>query len=326
MGEAYWSLESVPAEFPPSVVTIGNFDGIHLGHRKILKLTLERARAEGLRAAAMTFDPHPSRIVAPEHAPLLMTTPRQRVEKFFEHGVDAALVLPFTAETAALTPEEFVVRVLVEKLRVRRVVVGENFRFGRRSEGNVDTLKELGRKFDFEAEPVAAVRIGGHIVSSTRIRGLVAEGRVETARRLLGESYRLEGPVVGGRGVGSKLTAPTLNLDPEAELIPADGVYVSATRDPDSGPWRASVTNVGVRPTFGAGARTVETHILDEFQSEAPARIEVFFHRRLREERKFDSAEELRGQIRRDVARARRYFSLLDAVSGEPVRELSESD
>ena len=311
MAEAYFSLEQGPREAPPCVLTIGNFDGVHLGHQKILRLTAERAREQGLIAAALTFDPHPTRVVAPERAPALMTTPADRIRRFAKLGIETVWVLPFTAETAALAPEEFVARVLVERLRARRIIVGGNFRFGRRQQGDVAMLAELGRRWGFDVETVEPVLAGGQVVSSSRIRKLLAEGKAHAVRALLGDCFRLRGERVAGRGIGARQTVPTVNLTPETELLPGDGVYISEALDLESDRRWPSVTNVGVRPTFGGGDRTVETHLLEDLEGEGPARLEIVFYRRLRGEARFASAVELRGQILRDIARARLFFHRL---------------
>ena len=314
MLKVYRSLDEFPSDFGPSVVTIGNFDGVHRGHRKILEIASTAAEEHGWRTATLTFDPHPLQVVAPDRAPQVMTTIEQRRELLQELGVDAMVVLPFTQAFSKQSPEEFVEQVLVRGLGCACVVVGENFRFGHRQAGDIDTLKGLGRKYGFLSETVGPFRIGGQIVSSSRIRAAVAAGRTDVARRLLGRSFELVGEVVSGRGIGSKSTAPTLNLEPQVDLWPANGVYVSETREL-SGPrsWR-SVTNVGVRPTFGESDRTIETHLLDPIGGASPTAIGVSFLRRLRNEQLFESSGSLREQIYQDIAEAERYFRLRDRI------------
>jgi len=319
MLKLFRSLDEVPADFGPSVVTIGNFDGVHCGHRKILDLANRLAEQNGWRTATLTFDPHPLQVVAPERAPHLMTTIEQRREILESTGVEAMVVLPFTQEFSRQSPEDFVEQVLVRGLHCACVVVGENFRFGHRHAGDIDTLKRLGRHYGFVAETVGPLRMGGQTVSSSRIRAAVAAGRTDVARRLLGRPFELAGEVVPGRGIGSKSTAPTLNLNPQADLWPAKGVYISETREL-SGPrrWR-SVTNVGVRPTFGESDRLVETHLLDPLEGPSPTAIGVGFLRRLRDERPFESSEALREQIYRDIAESKRYFRLRDKIQAHRV-------
>jgi len=316
MAKPHWTLADLPEGFGPCALTIGNFDGVHLGHRRILSVTIERARAEGLQAVALTFDPHPLKLVAPERAPKLLTAPEQRLRRFDELGVDASVTAEFTPELAAFEPSQFVEKILIDKLHVAWVIVGRNFRFGRRSSGDIDTLKELGQKLGFRIEAVEPVRAGGEVVSSTRIRRIIREGRVQAVRRLLGDCFRLEGLVVAGRGVGSKHTAPTLNLRPDTMLLPADGVYVTSTRETSGSRGWTSVTNVGVRPTFGESERTIETYLLDGFDGRTPDRIELTFHRRLRDETRFETAAELSRQIQADAERARRFFRSLEALRG----------
>lgn len=314
MLKLFRSLDEIPADFGPSVVTIGNFDGVHCGHRKILDLANCLAQQHGWQTATLTFDPHPLQVVAPERAPRLMTSIEQRLEILESTGVEAMVVLPFTTEFSMQSPEEFVEQVLVRGLRSACVVVGENFRFGHRHAGDIDTLERLGRRYGFVTETVGPFRMGGQTVSSSRIRAAVAAGRTDVARRLLGRPFELAGEVVPGRGIGSKSTAPTLNLNPQADLWPANGVYISETREL-SGPrrWR-SVTNVGVRPTFGESDRVVETHLLDPLEGSSPTAIGVGFLRRLRDERSFESSEALREQIHRDIAESKRYFRLRDKI------------
>jgi riboflavin kinase/FMN adenylyltransferase len=307
----YRSLAATPPDFGPSVLTIGNFDGVHFGHRRILRRLNELARQHGWKPSVLTFDPHPTRVVAPDRAPLLMTSPDRRAELMEGEGVEQVLILPFTSETAQLSPEEFVSRILVERLGARAVLVGDNFRFGHKHAGNVRLLTELGKRYGFETEVVPAVRWRGRVVSSSGIRELILAGRVSLAARLLQHAYALEGEVVEGRGVGSKQTVPTLNLATATELIPARGVYVTRTYDLTGGPasqWD-SITNVGYRPTFGSSDQlTIETFLLEPLQGESPRRIRVEFLWRVRDERKFDSPEALRAQILKDVRVAQSYF------------------
>ena len=317
MFQAYQSLDDVPADIGPCVLTVGNFDGVHRGHQRILIEAVEIARSEGWRSVALTFDPHPTKVVAPERAPVLLSSMGQRLERFEQIGVDAALVMPFTQALAALSPEDFVSQIVVERLGARAVVVGSNFRFGRRHAGDVATLVELGRHYGFSGRAVEPLEIEGEVVSSTRVRNAVLEGRMERANRLLGEKFRLWGTVVRGRGVGRNLNAPTLNIEPDSELLPADGVYVTQTLDLATGELWRSVTNVGVRPTFDLAERAVETHLISEFDGQRLERIEVRFLKRLREERKFDSPDELRDQIMTDVAQAERLFSLHETVAAD---------
>jgi riboflavin kinase/FMN adenylyltransferase len=294
-----------------SVLAIGNFDGIHLGHQTILRAVVVRARETQAIATALTFDPPPLKVLRPESAPLRLSTNVQRMDWFNVAGLEAAVVLPFTMALAQLSPQEFVEQILVRDLRIRSVLVGENFRFGHQQSGDVRLLREFGRKLGFEVIVIPAVVAHGEIVSSTLLRRKIAAGDVTRAARLLGRPFVLTGEVVTGTGTGRRFTFPTLNLTPEQELLPARGVYITRTQfDGDTKRYR-SVTNVGMRPTFGGTALAVETHLLD-FQGETtPKRIEVRFWKRLRKEKKFSSPEELRAQIARDIAAANRFFSRL---------------
>jgi riboflavin kinase/FMN adenylyltransferase len=234
-----------------------------------------------------------------------------------EEGIEQVLILPFTRELAMLTPEEFVERLLVKALGARAVLVGDNFHFGHKQAGNVNVLAELGRKFGFETEIVPAVSWRGRVVSSSSIRDLIRAGSVSLAARLLQHAYGLEGEVVSGRGVGSKQTVPTLNLATKAEVIPANGVYITRTRDQADGREWNSVTNIGYRPTFGTSEQlSIETFLLDPLEGDTPERIRVEFLRRIREERKFDSPDALRGQIFKDVRTAQAWFRRVKAWTG----------
>jgi riboflavin kinase/FMN adenylyltransferase len=311
---AFRATEEVPADFGPSVVTIGNFDGVHAGHREILRRVVAVGTERGLVPVALTFDPHPARVLAPARAPKLITTVNQRLRRMESEGVHAALLLPFSMELAQLSPEEFARTVLAETLRARYVIVGEDFRFGHKQAGDLATLRGLGEPFAFEVESAGSILRRGQRMSSTAVRKLVEAGRVSRACRMLGEPFALEGPVVKGRGVGSKQTVPTLNLAPENELLPATGVYVTRTRDLNgAGNWR-SITNVGYRPTFHGQDLSCESYLLDAFDGDTPERIEVGFIRFVREERKFDSPELLREQILKDVSFANRIHARLDRM------------
>jgi riboflavin kinase/FMN adenylyltransferase len=305
----YRSLEEIPADFGPSALTIGNFDGVHAGHRRILRRLKALAAARGWKPSVLTFDPHPTRVVAPERAPQLMTSPARRAQLMTEEGVEQVLILPFDRDISLLTPEQFVGQLLVERLGARAVVVGDNFRFGHHQAGNVAMLQRLGKELGFETEIVPAVNCRGQVVSSSGIRRLISNGRVAMAARFLERPFRLDGEVVSGRGIGSRETVPTLNLAPPAALVPAPGVYLTRTSDPESGNQWDSLTNVGYRPTFGESDRlTIETFLLGPLAPPAPRRIAVEFLERLREERKFETPEALKARILQDVAVARRYF------------------
>lgn len=305
-----WSAQFGESE-RGSVLAIGNFDGIHLGHQAILRAVRQRAEESGSVATALTFDPPPRRVLKPESAPQRLSTNAQRMDWFGAGGLEAAVVMPFTLELARLPPEDFVADILVRDLQVRTVLVGENFRFGHRQAGDVKLLRELGMRHGFEVVVIPPVIYRGETVSSTAIRKAISEGDVSHAACLLGRPFVLTGEVVSGTGTGRRFTFPTLNLQPEQELLPARGVYVTRTLLEGETQSRRSVTNVGNRPTFNGSALSVETHLLEFSGETTPKRIEVRFWKRLREEKKFTGPEELRAQIARDIASADRFFSRL---------------
>jgi len=294
-----------------SVLAIGNFDGIHLGHQAILRATVERAQALNAVSTALTFDPSPRKVLHPESAPPRLSTNEQRLEWFNALGLEAVVVLPFTLELARLSPAEFVEQILVRDLSVRAILVGENFRFGHKQAGDVKLLSELGAKHGFAVVIVPPVFYRGEVVSSTIIRREIAEGDVSHAARLLGRPFALTGEIVTGTGPGRRFTFPTLNLAAEQELLPARGVYI--TRSCFEGQTRShrSVTNIGLRPTFNGSSLSIETYLLDTQLETTPQRMEVRFWKRLREEKKFTGPEELRAQIALDIARANKFFSRL---------------
>lgn len=310
-GTVYRSLAETPRDFGPCAITVGNFDGVHAGHRKILRRVVALAREEGWRAAALTFDPHPTKLLAPASAPRLLTTLDERARMILEQGIDQILILPFTMEVAALTPEEFVREILVDKLGVRAVLVGANFHFGKRAAGDAASLEQLGERYNFETDILPPVVWRKRMISSSEIRRLVAAGDVSTACRMLNRPHSLDGAVVHGEGIGSKQTVPTLNLDTKAEVVPKDGVYVTRTRESRSSREWPSITNVGYRPTFDGQRRSIETYLLSALDGPPPREISVEFLRRVRDERKFETPEALKAQILRDVARAQAYFRRL---------------
>jgi riboflavin kinase / FMN adenylyltransferase len=301
-----------------AVLSVGNFDGLHLGHQKILRQVIEHAQAQRAIAGVITFDPHPLKVLRPGQAPPMVETIGQRLERFAAIGLDAALVLHFDRALAALSPEEFVRGVLVEELKTAAVLVGQNFRFGHKQAGNVETLTDLGRRFGFAVHVVDPVVIDGEFVSSTAVRNAVAEGRVAHAARLLGRPFALTGEIVRGAGRGSAVLFPTLNLAAEQELLPKVGVYATETRV-ERRLYR-SATNVGFRPTFDGTLLGVESHLFDFSQEVTEGRLEVRFWERLRDEKKFSGPAELRAQIAADLHETRDYFRRRDLAAAQPVR------
>lgn len=302
------SVGELPGDFGPCAITIGNFDGVHIGHQQIVRRLAAVAHEHGWKAAALTFDPHPTRLVAPARAPRLLTTPEQRARLMLDQGLDEVLILPFTPEIAELTPEEFVREILSGKLHARTVLVGDNFRFGNRAAGDAHALQELGHKYGFSTEIIQAISRRGRIISSSGIRQAIEAGQVSLACRMLGRPYALIGQVVPGAGIGSKQTVPTLNLETKGEVLPKTGVYITKTREAGSSREWPSITNVGYRPTFNGHGLTIETFLLSALDGETPQEISVEFLRWVREERKFPNPEALKSQILHDVGQANEYF------------------
>ncbi len=309
------SLEEVPANFGPTIVSVGNFDGIHCGHRQVLKEVVGRARASGSKAVAVTFEPHPFRILRPDVTPRLLT-PLARKEALLEQsGLDALLEIPFTRDFSMTTPEEFARNILAGKLRAKEVHEGQNFHFGHKAQGTIERLKELGREFGFEVKVYPVMMVRGVPVSSSQIRTLLSVGNVSRARRLLGRVFSITGAPGRGRGYGHKYTVPTINLSRYDDLVPGNGVYLTRTRV-DNEVFN-SVTNVGIRPTFGDESFAIETHLLDFHPIDVTAQteVEISFLQWRRAEIKFPSVEALKEQIGKDVRRAQRYFQLLEKTS-----------
>jgi len=312
--QVFRHLDDIPADFGPTVVSVGNYDGVHLAHCEVVRHMAERARSFGGKAVVVTFEPHPLRILRPDVAPKLLTPLSAKLKLLEQTHVDAVLVLPFTRDLSMMSAEDFARDVLAGSLRAREVHEGYNFHFGHKARGNVDTLADLGRQFGFAAKIFPEQLLRGHHVSSSEIRKLVAEGKVSRARALLGRPFSIIGNPGRGRGYGHKYTVPTINFARYDELVPADGVYITWLRVGDE--CFEAVTNVGNRPTFGTESFAIESHILNfhpiELLPDTP--LELSFLKRLRGEIKFPSVEALREQIAKDVHKARRYFRLREAA------------
>ncbi|HLJ90126.1 MAG TPA: riboflavin biosynthesis protein RibF [Candidatus Angelobacter sp.] len=310
------SLEEVPQDFGPSLVTVGNFDGVHCGHREVLREVAERARSVGCKTIAVTFDPHPIRLLRPDLAPKLITPQPIKEALLQEAGLDALLVIPFTREFSMMPAVDFARNILAGKLRAKEVHEGENFQFGYKAEGNVERLIEFGREMGFSVKTCHVRMVRGETVSSSQIRKLIAAGKVARARRLLGRTFSLTATSDRGRGYGSKYTVPTINLGRYDELVPGNGVYLTRTRV--GAEVFNSITNVGTRPTFGDNLYAIETHLLDFHPIELTpeTEVEVSFLLFRRPEIKFPSVDALREQIGKDVLRAKRYFQLERAAAG----------
>jgi riboflavin kinase/FMN adenylyltransferase len=310
----YTQLASLPAATGPVVATIGNFDGVHLGHQGVIAEVIARARFLGGSSLAITFDPHPARVLRPgQPLPLITPLPR-RLELLAATGLDACLVLPFTDELRRTSARDFAADILVRAAHVTEIHEGESFRFGYQATAEVHSLEALGRELGFTVAVYSPLVLRGAAVSSSRVRALIAAGNVSAARALLGRPFAIDSKPAPGRGYGSRYTVPTINLAPYSELLPAHGVYVT-TLAVGSGPSAQifdAVTNVGNRPTFGADSFAVESHLLNfqplDLTEQTPLRLT--FLRRLRDEQRFPSTVALRDQIALDVTRARRYLAL----------------
>ncbi len=299
-----------PARWTHPVLALGNFDGVHRGHRKILDRVKRGAGERGATSVVMTFEPHPPRVVRPDKAPPLLMTLPQKLEAIGRAGIQGTAIVRFTRELSQWDPETFVRTVLVEWMRVAEVWVGANFLFGHDRSGNFSLLRTLGARYGFRAEKIDPVRYREFVVSSTRVRRLLSEARVDEAGALLGHQYYIDGTVVEGDRRGRGLGFPTANLATENELLPADGVY--ATTASIDGLVRPSVTNVGVRPTVDdSGHRVIESHIIGIDRDLYGSTIRLGFVQRLRDERRFESLDALKAQIGADLLRARTLFDRL---------------
>jgi riboflavin kinase / FMN adenylyltransferase len=316
--QVFRSLEEIPGGFGPSVAVIGNFDGVHRGHHQVMSTVAAEARANGYRSIAITFDPHPELFLRPAAAPRLLTPIPERLRLMASTGIEAVLVLPFCESLACLEAREFVETILVEKLRLRSIHEGANFRFGHRAQAGIVELAEFGQEFGFQVTVHPAVQVRGMAVSSTAIRELVAAGDVRRARWMLGHTFSVRSTPARGRGIGGRLLVPTVNLASYRELLPAFGVYVTRLTITSAEGDRCfqSITNIGNRPTFGEPSFAVESHILDfepvDLTEETP--LELEFLQRLRPEIAWPSPEALKAQIMKDIGRAQRFHRLSNAI------------
>src|SRR5579863_9303326 len=309
--QIFHKLEDIPAGFGPTLLSVGNFDGVHRAHTRVVANIVARARDQGRKSVAVTFEPHPVRILRPDSGLKLLTPTPEKLRLLEATGVDAVLLLPFTRDLSLMTPRDFAHDILKSKLQAREVHEGYNFHFGNKAAGDINLLAEFGRDMGFEVKAYPELRLRGEPVSSTQICKLLAGGRVSRARHLLARPFNILSTAGRGRGYGSQYTVPTINLSRYEELVPKHGVYVTRTRVGEE--CFDSVTNVGNRPTFGADSFAIETHLLNFHPLEltAETEVEIHFLDRIRDEKKFESVEALREQICMDVHRARRYFQLL---------------
>jgi riboflavin kinase/FMN adenylyltransferase len=308
----FHKLEDVPPDFGPTIVSVGNFDGVHRAHRHVLDEISQRAKTANAKSVAVTFDPHPARILRPDDNLKLLTPLPEKLRLLEATGIDAVLLLPFSRDLSLMTPQQFAHEILKEALHAREVHEGYNFHFGHKAAGNIQTLRELGREMGFEVHDYPEMRLRGEPVSSSHIRKLLVEGRVSRARHLLARPFSILSTPGRGRGYGSKYTVPTINLARYEELVPKDGVYITRTRIGSGKECECfdSVTNVGNRPTFGGDSFAIESHLLNfhPLELSADTEIELHFLDRLRDEIKFPSVEALKEQIGRDVGKAQKYL------------------
>ena len=309
--QVFHKLEDVSLELGPCVVTVGNFDGVHRAHTQVLQEIVRRAKETGAKAVAVTFDPHPARILRPDCGLKLLTPLPEKLRLLEATGLDAVLALPFGRDLSLLTPRQFAERILKKRLHAREVHEGYNFRFGHKAAGDVNQLMQFGLEMGFDVKIYTEQKLRGEAVSSSHIRKLLSEGRVSRARHLLARPFSILGTPGRGRGYGTKYTVPTINLARYDEMVPKDGVYITCTRVGTES--FDSVTNVGNRPTFGADSFAIESHLLNFHPIELTpeSEVEISFLNRVRDEVKFSSVEALREQIARDVRKAQRYFHLL---------------
>ena len=291
----------------PTVLTLGVFDGLHLGHQRIMQTVVERAKTVNAVATAITFDPHPRAVLHPESAPPLLQTLDQRLANFKVLGIEQAIVVAFDREFAAQPAEDFLTNVVHDRLHAKEVYLGKGFAFGKNRGGNIDLLRQMSENLGFFADEVDEVTLRGKRISSSKIRDLLAEGKINIARRMLGRPYGVEGVIVRGNRRGHTIGFPTANLHPHNRVIPKFGVYATATLI--DGKWRRSITNIGVRPTFENTAEpSIETYLFDFDGDLYGDVLRVRFLHRIRDERKFSGVDELKAQIEKDTKRALNYF------------------
>jgi riboflavin kinase/FMN adenylyltransferase len=308
------SLAEAQGQFGPASLAIGNFDGVHIGHRALISAVSDYAQAHALRKGVLTFHPHPTVLVAPDRVPPMLCGLDERIQFLQELGVERILVLPFTKELSLFTPEQFVSGVLVGALNTKATFVGDNFHFGHRQAGTPAVLTQLGERYGFATTFLKPVTYKGEVVSSSAIRSALIAHRLAFASRLMGRCFSVAGQVAAGQGIGARQTVPTLNILPVPEQLLLRGVYITRTLDLNSDRNWASITNVGVRPTFQGEGVTIESYLLSALTGDAPREIRVEFRRFVRAERQFENPDALKQQIWRDVARAQTYWRRLAKV------------
>jgi riboflavin kinase/FMN adenylyltransferase len=300
-------LRDIKEKFTKSIVTLGNFDGLHLGHQELIKMVIRRAKETGGKSLVVTFRPHPLKILAPEKCPPLISIYEEKIRLFDKLGIDVLVKIPFTLEFSAMAPERFIKDVLCDLLGAKEIFVGYNYRFGKGRKGNIGTLKELGKKCGFVVREVKQVSLNGEEISSTKIRRLLGEGDVEHAARLLGRTYAVTGIVVKGDGRGKSLGFPTANIVPKHAIIPAKGVYAVRLYVRDK--LYDGIANIGLRPTFGKKDLTIEVHVFDFDEDIYNEEVSLYFIKKIREEKKFETPGDLARQIRSDILAAKEILT-----------------
>jgi riboflavin kinase / FMN adenylyltransferase len=313
--QTFHHLDDVPGDLGPTLVSVGNFDGVHRAHQHVIDEIVQRAKAENAQSVVVTFEPHPIRILRPDHNFKLLTPLPEKLCLLEATGVDVVLLLPFSRDLSLMTPHQFAHEILKKRLHALEVHEGYNFHFGHKAEGNIEVLRELGQEMGFAVHDYPEMRLRGEPVSSSHIRRLLSEGRVSRARHLLARPFSILSTPGRGRGYGSKYTVPTINLARYEELVPKDGVYITRTRVGDE--CFDSVTNVGNRPTFGSDSFAIESHLLNfhPLELSPDTEVELYFLDRLRDEIKFPSVEALKEQIGRDVGKAQKYLRRLGGMT-----------
>ncbi|OGW30227.1 MAG: riboflavin biosynthesis protein RibF [Nitrospirae bacterium GWC2_42_7] len=292
-------LKQITERFKNSIITLGNFDGLHLGHQELIRMVTERAKETGAVSMVITFRPHPLKILAPEKCPPLISIYEEKIEFFEKLGIDVLVKIPFTMEFSSMPPRDFAKNILGDLLGAKEIFVGYNYRFGKGREGNIQKLREFGNEFGFTVREIEQISFNSEVISSTRIRQLLGEGEVEDAAKLLGRPYAITGVVVKGDGRGKLIGFPTANIASKHMIIPADGVYAARILARDK--YYDGVLNIGMRPTFNKHETTIEAHIFDFNEDLYGEEISLFFIKRIRDEKKFANVEELISQIKKDI-------------------------
>lgn len=301
-------LSRITTPFTNSVITLGNFDGIHLGHQELVRMVMKRAQEIRGQSMVVTFRPHPLKVLAPEKCPPLISIYEEKIELFRKLGIDVLVKIPFSLHFAEMSPRDFVRKILCDLLGLKEIFVGYNYRFGRGREGTTQTLRAMGEEFNFRVNEVKQIALKSEVISSTRIRQLLTAGEVEHAAELLGRPYAITGIVIRGDSRGKTLGFPTANIASKHAIVPANGVYAVKLSARDT--CYSGVVNIGVRPTFETKSLAIEVHVFDFNEDLYGEEVTIYFIRKIREERKFETSEALIGQISRDIRAAREILAL----------------